>query len=340
MQRCTLEQVHLADKGKAAAVVCGIHTQTAAGRRVAYSEFTTFALGAGGVPGHPCVIAAPLPALSCCTCAAWALERAAGLRSAASQSCGWTKCGSAPAGGFRVDGTAASGSKGEGRPAAAMTINAPPDRSPDAVFEVQTSGSQAALYRLSGDINPVRSSTFTVLAAWLPTACTRRTMFHALHKASKNCSLQTSASYHRWTASSRLALQLHIDPAAAAALGFPRPILHGLCTLGIAARRLQAVYSNDGRLQLSTVKVGAATCAESSAAAVVAPDSSSCDGCLSSICSHNLPPFGSIAAVITCGLKKLCRHASPHMCSPETRCGSRPGSRKCQIQHQRQAGRA
>ena len=163
--------------------MCGIHTQTAAGKRVAYSEFTTFALGAGGVPGHPCVIAAPLPALSCCTCAAWALERSAGLRSAASQRCGWTKCGSAPAGGFRVDDTAASSSKG--RPAAATAINATPDRSPDAVFKVQTSGSQAALYRLSGDINPVRSSTFTVLAAWLFIACTRRTMFHALHKQAK-----------------------------------------------------------------------------------------------------------------------------------------------------------
>jgi MaoC like domain len=55
------------------------------------------------------------------------------------------------------------------------------------------------------------------------------------------------------------ALQLHIDPEAAQALGFPRPILHGLCTLGIVARRLQAEYSGHGRLRLSTLKVGRAT---------------------------------------------------------------------------------
>jgi acyl dehydratase len=39
---------------------------------------------------------------------------------------------------------------------------------------------------------------------------------------------------------------LHVDPATAAAAGYPRPILHGLCTFGIAARAiLESCCGND-----------------------------------------------------------------------------------------------
>ena len=41
------------------------------------------------------------------------------------------------------------------RPAAATCSNTPPRRPPDAVFSEVTSPGQAALYRLSGDPNPV-----------------------------------------------------------------------------------------------------------------------------------------------------------------------------------------
>lgn len=58
-----------------------------------------------------------------------------------------------------------------------------PEGDPDIVLSVGTSPAQAALYRLSGDKNP-----------------------------------------------------LHIDPEVAMQAGFDRPILHGLCTYGIAAK--------------------------------------------------------------------------------------------------------
>ncbi|CCK68350.1 bifunctional hydroxyacyl-CoA dehydrogenase/enoyl-CoA hydratase FOX2 KNAG_0A06960 [Huiozyma naganishii CBS 8797] len=80
--------------------------------------------------------------------------------------------------------------KGEGRARfATENFKAPQDKSPDFVFEYTTSEDLAALYRLSGDYNP-----------------------------------------------------LHIDPSVAKAVKFPKPILHGLCFLGISAKALYEHY--------------------------------------------------------------------------------------------------
>ncbi|KAI0300890.1 peroxisomal hydratase-dehydrogenase-epimerase [Russula brevipes] len=72
---------------------------------------------------------------------------------------------------------------------AASAANTPPNRKPDAVLEEKTVPSQAALYRLSGDPNP-----------------------------------------------------LHIHPDFATSGGFERPILHGLCSMGVSGKHVVRTF--------------------------------------------------------------------------------------------------
>lgn len=88
----------------------------------------------------------------------------------------------------RGSGGFGGASKGRDR-GPATAANQPPPRAPDASIIEKTSEDQAAIYRLSGDYNP-----------------------------------------------------LHIDPETARAGGFDRPILHGLCVFGIAAKHVYSTY--------------------------------------------------------------------------------------------------
>ncbi|OXA59837.1 peroxisomal multifunctional enzyme type 2 [Folsomia candida] len=77
----------------------------------------------------------------------------------------------------------------------------PPKRGPDAVLEFKTCDRQGALYRLSGDFNP-----------------------------------------------------LHIDPDFAQMGGFNKPILHGLCSFGIAARLILEKYADSDPKLFKAIK--------------------------------------------------------------------------------------
>ena len=77
-----------------------------------------------------------------------------------------------------------------------------PERAPDATCDIPTTGQQALLYRLNGDLNPV-----------------------------------------------------HADPDIAAAAGFARPILHGLCSYGIAGCALLRTVCNHDETRMGALSV-------------------------------------------------------------------------------------
>ncbi|KAF9180123.1 hypothetical protein BGZ51_000098 [Haplosporangium sp. Z 767] len=85
---------------------------------------------------------------------------------------------------------------------AATAANQAPSRKPDHVIQEKTNEDQAALYRLSGDWNP-----------------------------------------------------LHIDPDMAAVGGFDVPILHGLCSFGIAGKHIFKTYCNNNPESFKNIKV-------------------------------------------------------------------------------------
>lgn len=106
-----------------------------------------------------------------------------------------------------IRGAGGFGGKRSGRDRGAATaVNTPPNRQPDAVIEEKTSASQAALYRLSGDYNPLHVSRTDMMQL-----------------------LEVQVVFISNT---------RIDPSFAAIGGFDQPILHGLCFMGIAAKHV------------------------------------------------------------------------------------------------------
>ncbi|KAJ1546906.1 hypothetical protein HK096_004549 [Nowakowskiella sp. JEL0078] len=85
---------------------------------------------------------------------------------------------------------------------AATASNDPPSRAPDVVVREKTSEDLAALYRLSGDYNP-----------------------------------------------------LHLDPEMSKLGGFEVPILHGLCTFGIAGKHVLQKFCNNDPNRFKSIKV-------------------------------------------------------------------------------------
>lgn len=81
-------------------------------------------------------------------------------------------------------------------------FTAPKEKKPDFETNIQTSSNQAALYRLSGDLNP-----------------------------------------------------LHIDPSVAKSVKFPKPILHGLCTMGVTVKALYEKYGSFSELKVRFTNV-------------------------------------------------------------------------------------
>lgn len=102
-----------------------------------------------------------------------------------------------------VRGSGGFGGNKDRKPAGEATAtNEPPNRAPDVVVTEKTGEDQAALYRLSGDTNP-----------------------------------------------------LHLDPDFAAMGGFDVPILHGLCSFGIAGKHVLKTFGNNDPANFKSIKV-------------------------------------------------------------------------------------
>ena len=101
-----------------------------------------------------------------------------------------------------IRGIGGFGGKKSSDRGAATASNDPPNRPADAIISEKTSTDQAALYRLSGDYNP-----------------------------------------------------LHIDPEMSKMGGFDVPILHGLCTYGIAGKHVLKTYCNNDPSKFKSIKV-------------------------------------------------------------------------------------
>ncbi|XP_017302480.2 LOW QUALITY PROTEIN: peroxisomal multifunctional enzyme type 2 [Diaphorina citri] len=130
----------------------------------------------------------------------------------------------------------------------------PPSRSPDTSLSDRTSPDQAALYRLSGDVNPLHiDPDFARISGY------KTPILHGL------CSLGFSVRHVlRQYAGNDPALfkrlsgdvnPLHIDPDFARISGYKTPILHGLCSLGFSVRHVLRQYAGNDPALFKSLKV-------------------------------------------------------------------------------------
>ena len=99
---------------------------------------------------------------------------------------------------------------------------------------------------------------------------------------------------------------LHIDPEFAALGGFDRPILHGLCSFGIACKHVLGAYADGDPAALKSIKVGGV------------PSDTCC-----ALAVPRLAPF--VRVLHSQAHVRVCRAALPSTCSPERRCRQRCG---------------
>ncbi|CAG9123923.1 unnamed protein product [Plutella xylostella] len=134
--------------------------------------------------------------------------------------------------------------------AAAVPVQPVPKRKPDAVVEQTTAEDQAAIYRFQhifvvgqGGFGGPRASAAAVPVQPVP----KRKPDAVVEQTTA----EDQAAIYRLSGDLN---PLHIDPSVAGAMGHPKPILHGLSSLGFSARHVLAKYGGNDPQNVRAVK--------------------------------------------------------------------------------------